>query len=267
MRKLAIQNPKNSHAQQTGRGLVGFILFIGILAILFQCAPSNKTGSSASNETAKPKPKLDYSEPVITDSYALVCNQSLLISAAYSRKAGGGLHEIYDAFTAIWNRSEKIKNIGCEEWREGIPVYFVHRMDPPFDEFVSFSTSQSGMSEYFTMESHLKNKQLPLKDSQLATFPSSSASTSGEESNVSDQVISNASGIASLTEADYIKQFRCPETYGDTEKSKQALAGDLEWFFAHHSNTTVESFLTYRKKLLVQHQCERTLKNLLENQE
>lgn len=265
MRKLAIQNPKNSHAKQMGRGLVGFIFFIGILAILFQCAPSSKTDSPASNEQIKqkPKPKLDYSQPAFTENYALVCHQSLLLAAAYSRKAGGGLNEIYEAFTAVWNRSEKIKKIGCEEWREGIPVYFVHRMEPPFDEFVSFSTSQSGMSEYFTMEPYLKNKPLPLVVGQLATSSSSlpeSAASLQKENEL--QRKEDSGDVMNLSEEEFTKLFRCPETYTTLQQSKQGFAESLDWYAAHNSKVNADEFQSFRRKLLTAKHCEVTLRNL-----
>jgi len=267
MRNLLSMKPKNSHSQQIGRGFLGFLIFLGVLTALFQCTPSSKTASSTSSEPSKPKlePKLDYSQPVFTGKYALVCNQSLLIAAAYSRKVEGGLNDIYEAFTAIWNRSEKIKKIGCEEWREGIPVYFVKRMQFPFDEFVSFSTNQSGMSEYFTMEPHLKNKPLPLVSGQTEPLASSPPELDTQKENQLGRR-EQSGDVVNLSEAEFTKQFRCPETYTTPEESKQGLADSLDWYAAHHQTVSPDAFLSFRKKLLVAKQCEVTLRNLENDQ-
>ena len=103
-----------------------------------------------------PDEKLDYSKPIYTTDYAIVCPQGVLLAAFLDRRQGHGPEQIYDVFTSIWNHSKKVQNLGCEEWRAGIRV-FAHRMNPPFDDFVGFSLTRGEMADFFTMEPHLTN--------------------------------------------------------------------------------------------------------------
>jgi hypothetical protein len=163
-----------------GAPLLAAICVIAVLAVF------NWTGDSGSSEESSPKiapsyltkappapprekrPEIDVTRPLQTGSSAIVCNQDLLIAAMASRAAEGPLDRVYDAFYSVLNRSSKVKAAGCEEWRASIRVYNAHRMSPPFGDFIGFGVTADGMSEYFTMKSHLENIRLP----SFATPPS-----------------------------------------------------------------------------------------------
>jgi hypothetical protein len=55
----------------------------------------------------------------------------------------------------IWNRSAKVKELGCEEWKGGIRVYA--KPMESFGDFVGFGRSSDGIHEFFTVESDLTN--------------------------------------------------------------------------------------------------------------
>lgn len=65
------------------------------------------------------KPELDYSKPIYTADYALVCP----IGIIFDKRAGYGLDGANEAALTVFGRAEKIKEIGCQEWKAGIRVY------------------------------------------------------------------------------------------------------------------------------------------------
>jgi hypothetical protein len=67
------------------------------------------------------------------------------------------MDRVYDAFTSVFNHSRKVKEAGCEEWRGGVRIYDAQRLHPPLQDFIGFGLSANGISEYFTMKSHLVN--------------------------------------------------------------------------------------------------------------
>jgi hypothetical protein len=78
------------------------------------------------------------------------------------RTADTDMRRVEEAFTAILGRAAKVKAAGCEEWREGIRVYNASRMTPPFDAYVGFAVGPNEiMKEYFTVEPHLRNGDVP----------------------------------------------------------------------------------------------------------
>lgn len=133
------------------------LLFLGAL---IRCVSSpeteQQTTSTETSQKAQParteSPPLNYSLPIITDSYAIICPQSLF----FDRREDHGIRAIYDVYISIWNRSEKAAKLGCEEWQEGIRVY-ASKMQPPLDHFVQLSLAPDELPTLFTMESHLKN--------------------------------------------------------------------------------------------------------------
>jgi hypothetical protein len=102
--------------------------------------------------------KLDYSKPVYTVDYAVVCRDSVILAAAFDNRADKGLDAINDAFTALWNKSDKVKAVGCEEWRGGIRVY-ARRMEAPFDQYIGFGFSPDADRQYVTLEPYLTNQE------------------------------------------------------------------------------------------------------------
>jgi len=112
--------------------------------------------------------KLDYSKPVYTTGYAILCPQSLF----FDLRADHDANAIFEVFTSISHRDEKAKALGCEVVREGIPVQ-AHRMDAPFNDYVAVSLMGQQDSSLFTMEAELENDE-------AADSPSpATASTSG----------------------------------------------------------------------------------------
>lgn len=68
--------------------------------------------------------------------------------------------------------------------------------------------------------------------------------------------------ISELSEDEFNRQFKCPETFIDDDQSKTALADMLKWYAAHNSTVTAEGFVKYRIKTLEKHRCEVTLRNI-----
>lgn len=68
--------------------------------------------------------------------------------------------------------------------------------------------------------------------------------------------------ISELSEDEFNRQFKCPETFIDDDQSKTALADMLKWYAAHNSTVTAEDFVKYRMKILEKHRCEVTLRNI-----
>ena len=69
------------------------------------------------SEDAEPK-KIDWAKPIYTKQRAIICPLSLF----YDPRADHDLDTIRGLWTSIWNRSDKVKRLGCEEWRDGVHV-------------------------------------------------------------------------------------------------------------------------------------------------
>jgi hypothetical protein len=124
---------------------------------LFEASDDVTTKSSLSSLPAQvptpAQPKLDYRRPIVTSDYAIVCPQAVFLD----RHADHGYEAIMSAFTSVFHRSEKVRGLGCDELQEGVPVYGAHRMSKPYDDFIAFSLQKNGLTNFFTMESHLEN--------------------------------------------------------------------------------------------------------------
>jgi len=110
--------------------------------------------------------KLDYTKPIYTRDYAIICPQSLF----FDIRADHDANAIFDVFTAFTGRDEKAKALGCDVVRGDIPVT-AERMLSPFDTYVSvhFAGIQG---EFFTMEGgNLKNGVLQEVASQTSDTP------------------------------------------------------------------------------------------------
>lgn len=101
------------------RFLLGLILLaVGIsILIAFMQDETEATTPSPSGASGKPL-HIDFSRPVYTTDHAAICPLTLLWDRRADRDAGA----IIDAMTSIFDRSEKLKRLGCEEWKEGIRV-------------------------------------------------------------------------------------------------------------------------------------------------
>jgi len=61
---------------------------------------------------------VDFMLPLYTKSAALVCP----LAVAFDRRDGYGLKGAMDAHLSIFGHEEGIEKLGCQEWREGLPV-------------------------------------------------------------------------------------------------------------------------------------------------
>lgn len=72
--------------------------------------------------------------------------------------------------------------------------------------------------------------------------------------------------VTNLSEDEFNKQFRCPESYSDDTQRMQATDNMLKWYGAHYKNTTLASVISFRVKLLEGHNCVVTLQNIKSNE-
>lgn len=128
-------------------------LVAGLALMYLATRPADKKETHVARAAAQApeRPKVDLTKAAQTVSHAIVCPRDL----PFSRRADV-LDKVYDAFTSVWGRSEKVRSAGCEEWQEGIRVYQTERASAGAN-FVGFSTSPDGIQEYFTMSSNLEN--------------------------------------------------------------------------------------------------------------
>lgn len=99
-----------------------------------------------------PRPKLDVTRPMFTEANAAVCPISILMS----RSAKHSADNIVSALNSFWNRSQKIADLGCEEVREGIPVYGGW-MENTNENTVTIAFSREGPRVYFAMSRDIRN--------------------------------------------------------------------------------------------------------------
>ncbi|MGH9729300.1 MAG: hypothetical protein ACRD33_01890 [Candidatus Acidiferrales bacterium] len=100
-----------------------------------------------SHQTEPEQPPLDYSKPVFTTSYAVVCPLGLLLSPRADAQ-----DEIRGTFFGLhFSLSDKAKELGCEELVGGLKVDAVH-MRAPLDEFVQVDGT------FFTTPTYLTNQ-------------------------------------------------------------------------------------------------------------
>lgn len=71
-----------------------------------------------------------------------------------------------------------------------------------------------------------------------------------------------APSVADLSEAEYLEQFRCPESMSSEKEQRQAMADFLQWYGAHNDEVTVEKITAYRTKILISKGCSKTLANM-----
>ena len=105
-------------------GAPALAIILGVVVLcVFSCSGNEKPVDNAAVATPAQRAApfgsaqkgeliLDSSRGVQTTRYAIVCSQGILLSAMVSRSARNPLGSVYDAFTAIWNRSEKVKEAG-----------------------------------------------------------------------------------------------------------------------------------------------------------
>jgi hypothetical protein len=71
------------------------------------------------------------------------------------------------------------------------------------------------------------------------------------------------SDVTGLSDAEFSRRFRCPESYQTEAEQKAAVITFINWYAAKHGgNVTIESLTAYRMRLLEEHHCDKTLKNI-----
>lgn len=113
---------------QNIKSAVVAVFALALLAFIFWDSKDSQGSKSAlkpnSDKTpttaAKPKRKpVDYSMPLYTTSFSIVCP----IDNLFDKREGRGIEAANKAAISIINRSEKVKEAGCEEWKAGIRIY------------------------------------------------------------------------------------------------------------------------------------------------
>lgn len=92
-----------------------WIAVVIVLAKIFLDKPTTTQQSSKSTPALAP---LDFTAPVYTKKYAIICPMSLFSDPRVVRD----VEVIRSLWTTVLNRSSKVKEMGCEEWRDGVPV-------------------------------------------------------------------------------------------------------------------------------------------------
>lgn len=136
--------------------------------------------------------KLDYSRPIATDDYAIVCPQTLLFDV----RADHDANAVLETFTAFSHRDEKARALGCEVVHGDIPVT-AHRMSSPFNDYVSISIPGFESGGFFTMEGDLKNTETPSQSHSVSTEWSSQTATT--KANSSQETTTDSLGLPIIT--------------------------------------------------------------------
>lgn len=159
----------------------------GPMAKSYELAERQKQSAAAAESATRKRKSLEISPQMQTAASAIVCDQALIIGLlASSHKEKGRLSQLHDAFDAVFDRAEKAKDAGCEEWRAGVRVYQVGFMRSPLDDFIGFSRAETGMRDYFTMRSQLELLSASQKnDFEKRTEASSEDRIAGSEQTTS----------------------------------------------------------------------------------
>lgn len=133
--------------------LAWLIVAIFVLFFLGRCQ------SESASPSKMGRPVLDLARPVQTDSFALVCPKSLLLSGELDRRQSGVLEQVRDLYSSMWNVEQKAKALGCERWRAGIRVYNFERLGG----YVAFTVSPDiDARHFFTVSAYLVNEATAL---------------------------------------------------------------------------------------------------------
>lgn len=123
-------------ATRTTSGMEVFVIVLIVLVLLFigfmylhvkadtEYYDTNRTQvAPAATEVPLPEekkvPPVDFSLPLFTGRRTLVCP----IEVALDFREGHDLKAAVDAHLSMFGHQEAIDKSGCEEWREGIPVF------------------------------------------------------------------------------------------------------------------------------------------------
>lgn len=90
--------------------------------------------------------KLDYSKPIYTTRGAIICPLGLI----GDRREDHSIQNLVDAYLSIFNRSEKVKALGCQEWQPGIRVY-AQPEDKNHPDVFAFVSDTGLLPNYFSL--------------------------------------------------------------------------------------------------------------------
>jgi TonB family protein len=124
--------------------LAVIICAIGLTISVFSLFQSNSDPKSDA-----PSAPLDFSKPVFTTSRTAICPTSLLLDLRADRAPD----KVADMFNSIWSRSEKAKQLGCEELQPGISVSAA----PLQGDIATVHIPGSSDRSWFTITSELTN--------------------------------------------------------------------------------------------------------------
>lgn len=134
------------------------IIIGSAIALLFYIFYTPRGADTEHANNSVPR-QLDYSKPVVTDEGAIVCPESLLDRILLDPRADPDMNTVLDMFDSFFNREEKARALGCDVFKEDVPVYGAQPMDSSLKDIVSFGLSQGENSGYFTMAGELKNTE------------------------------------------------------------------------------------------------------------
>lgn len=82
-----------------------------------------KLAAAEAKREASEKPdavsrQINWAQPIYTRDRAIICPLSILDDP----RADHDIPAIQDLWLSVWNRSAKVKALGCEEWRDGVAV-------------------------------------------------------------------------------------------------------------------------------------------------
>jgi hypothetical protein len=158
------------------------VLFVAFIALGFFVSNDEKPKVAAKEEPKKEDvkkdaapEKLDLSKPTFTQDYAAICPFGLI----FDNRADHSPSAILDAIDSIWNRSSKLKDLGCEEWRGGIRVFASPMQDGDDSGVLLVKRIPDGDSNMFTLRSQLTNHDpdpSPIAERTPAAAPLSGSS-------------------------------------------------------------------------------------------
>lgn len=107
------------------RGLLKIVAIALVAVVAFIIfSPKNSTGAADRQPPAAPpssvsvRSSIDFSSPLYTKGSALVCPVQL----AFDLREGHGLSEAIQAHLSPFDHEDKVEQLGCEEWKQGLPV-------------------------------------------------------------------------------------------------------------------------------------------------
>lgn len=179
---------------------LGVAVLTALLAVAAFIVFSPKNESSEHNASTPPEHEgqtqptevevpVNFMLPLYTKSAALVCP----LAVAFDRREGYGLKGAMDAHLSIFGHEEAVEKVGCEEWREGLPVSLTDEGQKQAKEWeVEKSCGMVSFTEGYIFSCDLKNSIDAADDAKKTT-----ASTDTQSPDVPSVNVPDASALAS----------------------------------------------------------------------